>query len=132
MRIAARFCFLVALAASVASPASAQDASMASLTPEQLKTALVGDWTLSVGFGAGPMTITDVQNGQISVIGKMVLNYDTLTVTRGHIEGDRVTLNFNAGTLQGMLTNPRHMEGEIIFRGDANDIGHWFADRMGR
>ncbi len=105
---------------------------MASLTEAQLRQFLVGDWTLAVGFGAGPMSITDLQNGQLSVKGKMVLNYDTLTVTRGHIEGDKVTLNFNAGTLQGNLTNPRHMEGDIQFRGDTTgNTAHWFADKVG-
>jgi hypothetical protein len=63
----------------------------------------------------------------------MVLNYDTLTVTRGHVEGDKVTLNFNAGTLEGTLTNPRHMEGKIQFRGDTSgSTAPWFADKVGR
>jgi hypothetical protein len=61
-----------------------------------------------------------------------VLHYDTMRVTRGHIEGDKVTLNFNAGTLQGILTNPRHMEGDILFRGDNTaSTAHWFADKVG-
>ena len=128
MRIAASFCLLLAI---MAMPAAAQDAAMTSLTEPQLKTLLVGDWTLSVGFGAGPMTITDLKDGQLSVTGKMVLNYDTLTVTRGHIDGDKVTLNFNAGSLQGTLTNPRHMEGNILFRGDTSgSIAPWFADKV--
>jgi hypothetical protein len=124
--------FLVALIAGIALPVLAQDAAMTGLTEAQLKTILVGDWTLAVGFGAGPMTISDLQNGQLTVTGKMVLNYDTLAVTRGHVEGDTIILNFNAGTLQGRLTNPRHMEGDILFRGDAKDTAPWFADRVGR
>jgi hypothetical protein len=121
--------FLLALSA----PVAAQDISMASLPEAQVKEYLVGDWTLAVGFGAGPMTITDLKDGQLSVTGNMVLNYDTLRVTRGHIEGDKVTLNFNAGTLQGVLTNPRHMEGTILFRGDSSgSTAPWFADKVGR
>src|ERR1700760_3956542 len=96
--------FLLALSM----PAAAQNASMASLSETQLKQYLVGDWTLAVGFGAGPMAITDFKDGQLLVTGSMVLNFDTLKVTRGHLEGDKITLNFNAGILQGVLTNPRH------------------------
>jgi hypothetical protein len=130
MRIAAGFFLFLSISAM---PAAAQDLAIAALTEPQLKTMLVGDWTLSVGFGAGPMAITDLKDGQLSVSGKMVLNYDTLTVTRGHIDGDKVTLNFNAGTLQGRLTNPRHMEGNILFRGDTSgSIAPWFADKVGR
>ena len=106
---------------------------MASLPETQLRDYLVGDWTLAVGFGAGPMAISDLKDGQLSVTGSMVLNYDTLRVTRGHIDGDKVTLNFNAGTLQGVLTNPRHMEGTILFRGDSSgSTAPWFADKVGR
>ena len=128
MRLAVGLCLFALIA-----PASAQDAAMASLPQEQLKQYLVGDWTLAVGFGAGPMAITDLQDGQLSVTGSMVLNYDTLRVTRGHIDGDKVTLNFNAGTLQGTLTNSRHMEGTILFRGDnSGSAAPWFADKVGR
>jgi hypothetical protein len=131
MRIAAGFCLIAVLM--VSAPAAAQDVSMASLPEAQLQQYLVGDWTLALGFGAGPMSITGLHDGQLSVKGSMVLNYDTLHVTRGHIEGDKVTLNFNAGTLQGTLTNPRHMEGDILFRGDnTSSTAHWFADKVGR
>ena len=87
MRIAAGFCLLLAISAV---PAMAQDTAMASLTEPQLKSLLVGDWTLTVGFGAGPMSITDFKDGQLSVSGKMILNYDTLTVTRGHVEATKL------------------------------------------
>jgi hypothetical protein len=114
-------------------PAAAQDIAMASLPEAQLRQYLVGDWTLAVGFGAGPMAVSDLKDGQLSVTGSMVLNYDTLRVTRGHMDGDKVTLNFNAGTLQGVLTNPRHMEGTILFRGDSSGgTAPWFADKVGR
>lgn len=117
----------------LSAPVAAQDLSLASLPEAQLKDYLVGDWTLAVGFGAGPMTITDLKDGQLSVTGAMVLNHVTLHVTRGHLAGDKVTLNFNAGTLQGVLTNPRHMEGTLLFRGDVSgDAAPWFADKVGR
>jgi hypothetical protein len=133
MRIAAGVCLIAVLMAGAPATAQAQDVSMASLTEAQLQQYLVGDWTLALGFGAGPMSITGLHAGQLSVTGSMVLNYDTLHVTRGHIEGDNVTLNFNAGTLQGKLTNPRHMEGDILFRGDSTSgTAHWFADKVGR
>jgi hypothetical protein len=128
MRLAVAIC-LFALCA----PALAQDVSLAALPEAQRKDYLVGDWTLAVGFGAGPMAITDLKDGQLSVTGSMVLNYETLRVTRGHIDGDKVTLNFNAGTLQGTITNPRHMEGTILFRGDSSGTtAPWFADKVGR
>ncbi len=133
MRIAGFSCVLMAavLAMLAAGTAAAQSPAIAAMSEAQLKPILVGNWMIQMGYGTGPLTIKDLQNGQLTVSGYLPLNITRLIVNHGQISGDKVFLIFGEGTMEGTLTSPTHMEGDIHFRGDdTGSTAHWRADRL--
>jgi hypothetical protein len=126
-----KFPFLmVSLSLLLAAPAVAQAPTIASMTEAQIKPILVGNWTIEMGFGTGPLTIKDVQNGQLTVSGYLPLNLSRLIIKHGQITSDKIVLLFSEGTMEGRLTTPIHMEGDIHFRGDeTGSTARWRADR---
>jgi len=111
-------------------PAQAQ--AIATMTEAQIKPIMVGNWAIQMGYGAGPLTIKDVQDGQIKLSGQLPLVYNKLFLTRGRISGDKIVLVFGLGTAEGTVTSPTHMEGTLSFTGDATNstTARWHADRL--
>jgi hypothetical protein len=85
-----------------------------------------------MGYGTGPLTIRDVQDGKLTLSGQLPLVYNKLFLTRGKINGDKITLIFSQGAAEGTVTSPTHMEGTLSFEGDttASTTARWHADRV--
>ena len=116
----------------LALPAAAQTVLIATMSEAQIKPILVGNWLIQMGYGTGPLTIKDVQDGQLTLSGQLPLVYNKLFLTRGRISGDKIVLVFSLGTAEGTVTSPTHMEGTLSFTGDAttSTTAHWHADRL--
>jgi hypothetical protein len=114
----------------LALPAQAQ--AIATMSEAQIKPILVGKWAINMGYGPGPLTIKEVQDGQLTLSGQLPLVYDRLFLNRGRINGDKITLIFSLGTAEGTVTSPIHMEGTLSFTGDTSNstTAHWHADRV--
>ena len=113
-------------------PAAAQTSPIATMSEAQIRPILVGNWLIQMGYGTGPLTIKDVQDGQITLSGQLPLVYNKLFLTRGRISGDKIVLVFSLGTAEGTVTSPTHMEGTLSFTGDAtaSTTARWHADRL--
>ena len=116
----------------MALPVAAQTPSIATMSEAQIKPILVGNWLINMGYVPGPLTIRDVQDGQLTLSGRLPLVYNQLFLTRGRISGDKITLVFSLGTAEGTVTSPTHMEGTLSFTGDAtaSTTAHWHADKV--
>jgi hypothetical protein len=116
----------------LALPVAAQTPSIATMSEAQIKPILVGNWLIQMGYGTGPLTIRDVQDGQLTLSGQLPLVYNKLFLTRGRISGDKIVLVFSLGTAEGTVTSPTHMEGTLSFTGDAtaSTTARWHADRL--
>ena len=116
----------------LALPVAAQTPSIATMSEAQIKPILVGNWLINMGYVPGLLTIRDVQDGQLTLSGRLPLVYNQLFLTRGRINGDKITLVFSLGTAEGTVTSPTHMEGTLSFTGDAttSTTAHWHADKV--
>jgi hypothetical protein len=132
MRMAGFSFAMIALSLLAADPAAAQSPAIAAMTEAQLKPILVGNWLINMGYGTGPLTIKDLQDGHLTLSGQLPLTYDKLFLTRGQITGDKIVLFFSLGKAEGTVTSPTHMEGTLSFEGDAtsSSTAKWRADRL--
>jgi hypothetical protein len=133
MRIAGfSFALMMTLLLALSFPAAAQAPAIADMSEAQIKPILVGNWLIQMGYGTGPLTIKDVQDGQLTLSGQLPLVYNKLFLTRGRISGDKIVLVFSLGTAEGIVTSPTHMEGTLSFTGDATNstTARWRADRL--
>ena len=133
MPFAARIAFAITVSTYVFANAASAQTAIAAMTEAEIKPVLIGTWSLDVGDGPSTFAITDVQNGQLSVRGPMMLTYGAIMICRGQITGDKIILDVNSATLDGTMTSPTYMEGTLSFRGDTTSpVTHWHADKVER